>query len=74
MDQQSRYAWMLREAADTLGGNAALAYHLGVEAGQLERWLSGEEAAPLPVFMDALDVIAEGPCAGRPIRVAAIKP
>ena len=74
MDRTGRYAWMLREAADTAGGKRLLARHLGVQPQQLERWLSGAEEAPLDVFMDALDVIADGlTLGGRPIRVAAIK-
>ena len=74
MDRPHRYAWMLREAADTVGGKARLAAQLGVKPDLLDRWLSGEQEAPLEVFMDALDVIADGAVLHtRPIRVAAIK-
>ena len=61
--QRPRYVQALREAARVLGGPAVLAGFLDVEAAQLERWLSGEEPAPLSVFLVTVDVIADGPYA-----------
>ena len=59
---------------DALGGGRVLSSYLGVEPAQVERWLAGLDPVPLPAFMGALDVIADGPYVGqRPIRVAAIK-
>jgi hypothetical protein len=74
--QRQRYSTALREAASVLGGTTALARFLGVEPGQLARWLAGEEAAPLSVFLSTLDVIADGPYARgqRKVRVAVIRP
>jgi hypothetical protein len=73
MDQRARHEWVIREAAQTVGSQALSGY-LGVEAAQVERWLSGAEPVPLPAFIGALDLIADGPYAGRrAIRVAAIK-
>jgi hypothetical protein len=75
MDQRTRYAQALSQAEHTLGGRARLAAFLNVPAEKIAAWLSGEEIPPLEVFLDSLDVIADGPYAGfgRPIRVAAIR-
>jgi hypothetical protein len=58
-----------------LGGEAELARLLGVEAGQLQRWLGAENDVPLSAFLRALGVIADGPFARgtRNVRVAAIR-
>ena len=75
MDQRTRYAQALSQAEQTLGGRARLAAFLNVPAEKIAAWLSGEEIPPLEVFLDSLDVIADGPYAavGRPIRVAVIR-
>ncbi|HYR36794.1 MAG TPA: hypothetical protein VEQ87_21085 [Burkholderiales bacterium] len=75
MDQRTRYAQVLSQAEATLGGRARLAAFLDVPAEKIAAWLSGEEMPPLEVFLDSLDVIADGPYApvARPIRVAAIR-
>jgi hypothetical protein len=75
MDQRTRYAQALSQAERVLGGRARLAAFLKVPAEKIAAWLSGEEVPPLEVFLDSLDVIADGPYApmGRPIRVAAIR-
>src|SRR6266850_3003796 len=75
MDQRARYAQVLSQAEATLGGRARLAAFLDVPAEKIAAWLSGEEMPPLEVFLDSLDVIADGPYApvARPIRVAAIR-
>jgi hypothetical protein len=75
MDQRTRYAQALSQAEQTLGGRARLAAFLNVPADKIAAWLSGEEVPPLEVFLDSLDVIADGPYAlmGRPIRVAVIR-
>lgn len=74
MDTQARHEWVIREAAGVLGGRELLSAYLGVEPAQVARWLCGIEPVPLPAFMSALDVIADGPFVNRrQIRVAAIK-
>ena len=75
MDRQERYSRVIREAAETLGGEAVFASFLGVSPGQLARWLTGAEPAPLEVFLAGLDVVARGPFARkRRVRVAVLDP
>ena len=72
MDVRNRYTETLQYAAATIGGATRLAKFLNVPRGSLLRWLAGEEAPPNQVFLDALDVIADGPYADperRRIRV-----
>ena len=75
MEQRELYARVLSRAAVALGGRPRLAAFLRVPEATLDAWLDGEEAAPLDAFLDSLDVIADGPYAGRVrrIRVAAIR-
>jgi hypothetical protein len=74
MEQKARHELVIREAAEALGGSQVLSRYLGVDRAEVERWLAGLDLAPLPAFMSALDVIADGPYVSRrPIRVAAIK-
>jgi hypothetical protein len=75
VDQRTRYSHTLWQAAAALGSQARLAHFLGVPAEKLTLWLSGEELAPLDVFLNSLDLIADGPYAPseRPIRVAVIR-
>ena len=63
MDVRTRYTETLGCAAATIGGKARLAQFLGVPQARLARWLAGEESPPNQVFLDALDVIADGPYA-----------
>jgi hypothetical protein len=63
MDVRARYAETLTCAAATIGGPARLAEFLDVPRSALARWLAGEEEPPHQVFLDALDVIADGPYA-----------
>jgi len=76
MDQQTRYATAIHRAEEVLGGRARVAAFFGVPAEKIQAWLDGGEAAPLEVFLRALDVIADGPYArgGRRVRVAVIDP
>ncbi len=55
------YATILAGAADYAGGPEALASLLRVSPGDLSRWLAGDEAPPVAVFMDALDIVGAGP-------------
>ena len=75
MDQRTRYSHTLWQAVATLGGQNRLAHFLGVPEDKLALWLSGDELAPLDVFLNSLDLIADGPYAPseRPIRVAVIR-
>jgi hypothetical protein len=75
MDVRNRYTETLYCAAATIGGTDRLAKFLNVPRARLFRWLAGEEALPNEVFLDALDVIADGPYASperRRPRVAAL--
>jgi DNA-binding transcriptional regulator YiaG len=74
MDQRSRYADALRAAADTLGSTARLAFYLKVSPRTVQTWLAGQQAPPLEAFLNALDVIADGPFAPqqRDVHVAVI--
>ena len=75
MDQRSRYAEALRAAADTLGSTARLAAYLKVPPYTVQAWLAGREPPPLQAFLNALDVIADGPFAPqhRSVRVAVLR-
>ena len=75
MDVRTRYTETLAFAAATIGGAGRLAQFLDVPRSALARWLAGEEAPPQQVFLDALDVIADGPYASperRRPRVAVL--
>ena len=75
MDQRDRYARTLSQAEKTLGGRDRLARALNVPAEKIAAWLAGAETPPLQIFLDSLDLIADGPYVrfSRPIRVAAIR-
>jgi hypothetical protein len=76
MAVRSRYTETLACAAVTIGGPTRLAQFLNVSRSRVMRWLSGEEAPPNEVFLDALDVIADGPYASperRRARVAVLE-
>lgn len=77
MDVRTRYTETLACAAATIGGAGPLARFLNVSKSRLARWLAGEEAPPNQVFLDALDVISDGPYASlerRRPRVAVVPP
>ena len=77
MDVRNRYTETLQYAAATIGGAGRLAKFLNVPRHDVLRWLAGEEAPPDRVFLDALDVIADGPYADpdrRRIRVSVLPP
>ena len=76
VDPATRYSDVLRAAAETLGGDRNLAAFLEVSRDELDRWMKGDASPPLPAFLAALDVAADGPYKrqrGR-IRVAVIRP
>jgi hypothetical protein len=74
--RQGRYANALRRAVQVAGGPVSLARILDVPQDRLDRWLAGDDPLPLAVFLDTLDVIADGPYAseGRRIRVGVVRP
>jgi hypothetical protein len=66
---------VFRAAAQTLGGDRQLAAFLHVSPHELHRWMQGDAAPPLPAFLQALDLTADGPYGPRKrIRVAVIAP
>ena len=76
VDQVTRYSDVLRAAAESLGGERNLAAFLEVPRDELHRWMVGEASPPLPAFLAALDLAADGPYSGqrRRIRVAVLRP
>lgn len=75
MDVRTRYTETLAFAAATIGGATRLAQFLNVPRERVTKWLAGEEAPPSQVFLDALDVIADGPYASperRRLQVAVL--
>jgi hypothetical protein len=76
MDVRTTYTETLACAATTIGGTDRLARFLNVSRKRLVGWLAGEEAPPNQVFLDALDVIADGPYASlerRRVRVGIVE-
>lgn len=51
---------MLTRAAQTVGGEAALAEALGVSAKILADWLEGNSAPPDAAYFVAMDIVANG--------------
>jgi len=50
----------LTHAAEITGGKERLARALQAPMVRVEQWLSGNEPVPMSVFMEALDLIADG--------------
>jgi hypothetical protein len=73
--RRERYAAVLREAAQQVGGAPRLAALLEVPVEDLQRWSGAAEAAPLKVFLSALDFVAGGafPRQPDPLRVAVLR-
>ena len=73
--RRERYAAVLREAAQQVGGEPRLAALLEVPLEDLQRWMGAAEAAPLKVFLSALDFVAGGsfPRQPDPLRVAVLR-
>ncbi len=72
MHRRHRYARVVREAAERLGSESALAGFFGVSDDQLSRWADGLEPVPFEAFVAGLDVVSRGPFARRRrIRVGA---
>jgi hypothetical protein len=70
MESRRLYADTLRLAAETVGGAAHLARHLGVAPEELARWLSGRETIPLEPLLAALDLLGERPYIKRGLPAA----
>ena len=58
----------LRRAVEWCGGIDALGDALNTTAESLERWLSGEEEVPEPVFVQAVGLILDASAAQPPGR------
>jgi hypothetical protein len=74
--QRDIYVRTLACAVETLGSRSRLEKRLDISPGRLSAWLAGKEAPPLEVFLDALDIVADGPYARigrRRIRVAVLR-
>jgi hypothetical protein len=60
VDQRSeRQVAVLRKAAEMIGGMANLAAFLAVPEDQLAAWVAPREAAPLWVFVQTNDLVAD---------------
>ena len=55
----------LAKAAETLGGEQALAEALGVNVYALAGWLQGASDAPDAAYFAALEIVANGPFNNR---------
>jgi hypothetical protein len=51
------YSRTLQRACEILGGVQPLAKQLGVDAGDLARWIDARGTPPLAVFLAAVDVV-----------------
>jgi hypothetical protein len=73
--RRERYASVLRQAAQSVGGTPRLAKLLDVPQDDLQRWLIGAEAAPLKVFLTALNLVASGQFArDHSMRIEVVDP
>ena len=61
VDKSNACTRTLLKAAEVLGGEQQLARRLGVSLSALQEWMRGEQAPPLAVFTQALDIVAGGP-------------
>lgn len=61
MDERRIYCETLQAAALALGGVERLALRLKVDPDTVDKWIAGAEKPPLPVFLEALEAIAEAP-------------
>jgi hypothetical protein len=53
------YSRTFQKAGDLLGGSKALARRLRVPLADLEKWLAGTAAPPMPVFLQAVDLVLD---------------
>ena len=53
------YSRTFQKAAELCGGRAKLARRLRVPIGDLEKWMAGDAAPPLPVFLSAIDLVLD---------------
>ena len=60
VQRRERYASVVREAAESVGGPARLAALLEMPLQDVQRWVRGAETAPLKVFLASLDFVARG--------------
>ena len=58
----------MRRAVQLCNGVDALGDTLNVQARDLERWISGEEEVPMPVFIQAVGLLLEATAARNPGR------
>lgn len=49
----------LKRAAEIVGGEQSLALRLGVTPSHLQLWLAGVEAAPMDIFLRAVDLVSD---------------
>jgi predicted transcriptional regulator len=55
--RESLATLILHEACQTAGGIAPLAKLLGVSSAALNRWLDGEEAAPVEIYQACIGIV-----------------
>ena len=53
------YGRTFQKAAELLGGNKKLARLLRVPLRDLEKWIAGAAAPPLPIFLKAIDLVLD---------------
>lgn len=59
MSTDTLQARTLRRALDACGSAVALAKALGVPPADLSAWLNGHVALPTPIYIKALDLVAD---------------
>lgn len=55
------YVRLLHDACKRLGGEHALARHLGVSVEQVDAWLMGRGVPPDSIFLACLDIVQQQP-------------
>ncbi len=60
----SVYSRTFQKAAQLVGGQQKLARQLRVPIVELEKWIAGKEAPPMPTFLKAVDLVLDETAAG----------
>jgi hypothetical protein len=55
----SVYSRTFQKAAQLMGGQKKLARLLRVPLAELEKWIAGKEAPPMPTFLKAVDLVLD---------------
>ena len=53
------YSRTFQKAAELIGSRKKLARHLQVPLADLEKWIAGQDAPPMPMFLKAVDLVLD---------------